>query len=60
MKNPEKYIDINFVKKTSTYELVKSNQEMVEVLKVVIAAFTDFKKYALQALTSSTKANQYK
>ena len=45
VKNTKKYIDIDFVKETSTDKLVKSNEEMVSDLQTLIADFIDFKKY---------------
>ena len=59
MKKPEKYVDTDFVKETTFHKLVNSNKEMIKYLQTFIAIFTDFKRYALQALTSSNKANQY-
>ena len=58
VKNPKKCIDIDFVKETSTDELVNRNQEMVADLQTFIAELTDFKKHVSQALASSNKANQ--
>ena len=43
VKNPEKYIDTSYVKKTITDKLVKSNQEMVTYVQHLIKEFIDFK-----------------
>ena len=43
VKNPEKYLDTSYVKKTITDNLVKSNQEMVTYVQHLIKEFIDFK-----------------